>query len=74
MYTRKIDWPYKGILEWTTFEERMKIAKEEGVTSRHGVNNIISGRSKNFILLNRLLEKAEYNKQLEQRSKQLETA
>lgn len=72
MYKRKTEWLYKGILDWTTHEERLEIAREEGVTSRQGINNIISGRSKNFRLLNRLTERAERNKNLVPRSKQLE--
>ena len=65
---------YKGILDWLTHSEKMTIARDHGVTSERQVYNIIMGRSKNFPLLTALTEKAEANRHLRERARQLEAA
>lgn len=62
-----------AILKYTDAVQRMEIAMSEGITSRQGVYNVIYGKTKNWKLLTRLIEKAEFNKNLELRAKQLET-
>lgn len=61
-----------SILQWLDHDQLMEIALQHGVTSRRQVYNIIYGKSKNFILLEKLVERAEKNKQLHDRARQLE--
>lgn len=63
-----------AIYQWLDYNQRMQIARELGVTSRRQVYNVLTGKSKNFELLARLVEAAEHNKQLYERAKQLEAA
>lgn len=63
---------YTQILRFTDTEQRMKIAREYGVTTRQQVYNILRGKSKNFSLLQRLLHQAEENKQLQERALELQ--
>lgn len=65
---------YKGILKWLDHAQTMEIAKKHCVKSRRQVYNVIMGVSKNFALLDELTAKAEENKKLQDRAKQLENA
>lgn len=63
-----------GILQYLDMEQRMKIANECGITTRQQVYNIATGKSKNFVLLQKLVEKAEENRRLIDRAKELTAA
>jgi hypothetical protein len=65
---------YGTITKWLDAKERREIALKHGVTSSVQVSNIIAGRSKNFELLTALIERAEHNKKLFERSQQLESS
>lgn len=65
---------YKEILVWLDYSQRMEIALKHGVKTRQQVYNIVTGKCKNYELLNELIEKAEYNKGLRDRAKQLAAA
>lgn len=52
------------ILEWTDKRQRKAIALEVGITTTQQIMNVIKGRSRNFILKNRLIEQAKINKKL----------
>lgn len=64
---------YKEVLKWLDYSQRMTIARQHGIKSRRQVYNVVMGKSQNFTLLEALIEKAEQNKKLYERSKQLET-
>lgn len=57
-----------AIRKWTTVRQRLEIAKEFGVYSTRQIYNVINFRSKNFELLERLVQKAEENKNLMNRA------
>jgi hypothetical protein len=58
--------------DWLDSNQRMEIARAHGVTSRRQVYNVMNGISKNYDLLKALVEKAEENKALYERARQLE--
>ena len=70
--TKQTIWTY------TDFRERMTIAKSFGISSRQTIHNLFhpdaEKRTKNFALLRALIEKAEENKALIERAKNIEAA
>ena len=62
---------YRKIRDWTDARQRMKIAREFGITSSSQICNVINGKTPNFTLLNKLIEAAENNKKLIERARKL---
>jgi len=60
------------IKTWTDHNERMEIAREVGITTRQQVSNVMRGKNKNFILLQRLIAKAKENLKAVEEARALE--
>jgi hypothetical protein len=62
----------ESIARWTDYEQRMEIARAQGVTSPDHVRRVLKGKCKNHSLRAKLIEKAEENKRHYERAQQLE--
>jgi len=59
-----------AIIMWLDKGDIKKTAGDAGITDRQA-QNIIKGNCKNYSFINRLVEKAEYNMRLAERTQQL---